>query len=668
MQSRPGGYHGAGQVKFLRHQSTRGTAIALTIGIAAIFANAAASAQSVEDLQRLSIDDLTNVQVYSVSKSSQRLSDAPAAVYVITHDEIMRSGATNLADILRLAPNLQVAQMSADSWAVTARGFNGNAADKLLVLIDGRSVYTPLYGGVLWDEKDVSPENIERIEVISGPGATLWGANAVNGVINIITRKSADTQGGVLDVGAGNRESRASLQYGGKLDDDLDYRVDVEGFRILGDKMSNGASAEDGWSKGQGGFRLDWTPQGDTITFEGNYYRGEEDATPTLDQDISGGNFQVTWQHRLDDGSSLQILAYYDGTRRYTDGLGYSLDTYDLEIQHSLTLGTWNDVVWGAGYRAYQDQFNLFNLLGTPFFQPPHGLESLSDIFAQDTMSLGDSIKLVLGLKLEDDPGSGLAPLPNMRLSWKPNDDVLLWAAASRAVRAPTLFDRDLVDVINLLPPPLPVIPPFYLTLAGDPNFRAEQLTAYEIGARVQPMDALTFSVSTYYNVYDDLRSVEAIQETTFPFVWMYGNNMEGSTYGVEIWGDYQVAEWWRLSSGFNLLHEDLRFKPGSSALGGVASAGDDPRHQASLRSTMNLGGDVSWELDLRNIGRLPNPVIPNYVEINSRLAWEITKSLELSISGFNLLHARHLEYEEAGATVGDEVERSFFVETKWRF
>ncbi len=334
-----------------RNSGTR----AMAAGAAALAASvltaggASADVTSVSDLSGLSIEQLGSLEITSVSKTSQPLSDAAAAVYVITHEDIVRSGATSLAEILRLAPNLQVAVINANSYAITARGFNGNAADKLLVLIDGRSIYTPLFGGVLWDEKDVLPENIERIEVISGPGATLWGANAVNGVINIITRKAADTQGGLLDLGYGNREARASLQYGGTINDVLAYRTYLEAFSIPHSKTSTGANAEDGWSKGQGGFRLDWTPQNDKITFEGDLYDGREDATATLDTHISGGNFQVNWQHALEDGSQLQLLAYYDGTRRFAGTAGgYSLNTYDIELQHSFMLGESNSIVWGA--------------------------------------------------------------------------------------------------------------------------------------------------------------------------------------------------------------------------------------------------------------------------------------------------------------------------------
>ena len=610
---------------------------------------------SVDDLANLTIEQLGNVSITSVSKTEQPLSDAAAAIYVISHDDIIRSGATSIPEMLRLAPNLQVAQMSADSYAITARGFNGNAADKLLVLIDGRSVYTPLFGGVQWDEQDVLPENIERIEVISGPGATMWGANAVNGVINIITKDAADTQGGFADIGYGDREARASLQYGGKVGDDASYRVYGEAFSIPHDLVSNGARAEDGWTKGQAGFRLDWTPSSDKVSFQGSLYSGVEDDLPAVNSDIYGGNLQATWQHPLGDGAALQLLTYFDATRRFADGEGYGLDTYDVELQHSFSWRGWNDVVWGGGYRLYHDWFAF---TGAVQYLPPQRDTNLGNVFAQDTITLDPSLKLVLGLKLEADAFSSLTPLPNARLSWKPSDNSLLWASISYAVRAPTRFDTDLQDTIV----------PGVLVLNGNPDFDTEKLTAYEVGGRFSPTSALSFSVSAFYNIYGDLRSVEVASTTPLPIEWEWGNKMTADTYGVEVWATYGVTDWWKLTTGFNIQHEDRKFQPSSSGLGGVATAGDDPNHQASLRSAMNLGSDLTWDADLRWIGMLPDPKVPAYVELNSRLAWNVSDKWQLAVSGFNLLHAHHLEYELAGAITGMEVDRSVFVETKYRF
>jgi iron complex outermembrane receptor protein len=617
---------------------------------------ASARAETAADLEHMSIADLENIDVTSVSKRAEPLSAAAAAVYVITHDEIMRSGATSLPEILRLAPNLQVAVISANSYAIAARGFNGNAADKLLVLIDGRSVYTPLFGGVLWDQQDVPPEDIERIEVISGPGATLWGANAVNGVINIITRGAGDTPGGVLNLNGGNRGQRGDLQYGGKLAENLNYRVYVDATSTPSDKISTGADADDGWSKIQGGFRLDWTPASDKVMLQGDVYHGTEGQAGSPDLDIISGDLQVDWRHQFDGGSSLDVLAYYDATRRFSEGIaGYSLQTYDLEVQHSFSLGDRQQIVWGAGVRVYEDQFKN---AGPVVYLPDSSAEALVDGFAQDSIALTRSLDLTLGLKLEKDPYADVSPLPTARLSWKLTDRALLWAAASRAVRAPTLFDEDLNDSII----------PGVLVLTGSKQFRPEKLIAYETGARIQFTDAASISVSTYYNVYDDLRSTEFVRLTSLPLLLAWGNKLEGDTYGVEVWGTYQPADWWRLTAGFNVLREQLRFKPGAGPVNNLSEVGDDPGGQASVRSTMNLGHHLSWNADLRYVSALPNPRVPSYMEMDVGLAWAVTPRLQLSVSGANLLHPHHLEYEEAGAATGEEVQRSISFGTRLKF
>jgi iron complex outermembrane receptor protein len=322
----------------------------------AVAAAAEAEAQERKDddsassLKKLSIAELLDIEVTSVSKTAESLSDAAAAVYVITSDDILRSGATTIPDMLRLAPNLQVAQITASTFAITARGFNGPLASKLLVLIDGRSVYTPLYSGVLWDAQDVLPEDIERIEVISGPGAALWGANAVNGIINITTRKAIDTQSGSLALGGGNVEQRASLQYGGKLSDELSYRAYVDSFHHSHDITVTSANAQDDWRQYQGGFRLDWTPAGNLLTLQGDYYGGWQNNLAPPPQDTSGGNLLARWNHALAGGSALQIQAYYDNTAWSLPGVASDyLNTYDLDAQHSFSWGTRQSVVWGGG-------------------------------------------------------------------------------------------------------------------------------------------------------------------------------------------------------------------------------------------------------------------------------------------------------------------------------
>ncbi|HEX4095496.1 MAG TPA: TonB-dependent receptor, partial [Caulobacteraceae bacterium] len=505
------------------------------------------------------ISELANVDVTSVYKRSTPVSEAPAAIYVITHDEIMSSGARTLPEILRLAPNLQVAVINASSYAITARGFNGNAADKLLVLIDGRSVYSPLFGGVFWDEQDVPPEDIDRIEVISGPGATLWGANAVNGVINIITRSAQETPGGVVEADAGNRGYNGSVQYGGRISDDVALRVFADTLAEPHDKTTLDVAAVDGWSREHGGFRLDWTPGADALTVTGDlYHASEQEAVAAPDLNVLGADLQANWTHNMGDGSTLQVLGSYQESQRYADGVGYWLNAYDAEAQDSFQWGQRQQIVLGLGGRIYQDHFDN---AGQVTYQPASSVEALGDVFAQDTVSLPHQVNLTLGLKAEKDPYSAVSLLPNVRLAWKPTADALIWAAASRAVRAPTLYDEDLDDVVV----------PGIIEITGNHDFQPEKLTAYEVGTRVQLARTLSLSVSGYYDVYEDLRSVEYKQLTPLPIIIEWGNKMFGDVYGVEAWADFQATDWWRLSAGADLMHERLRYLPGASPINTLA-------------------------------------------------------------------------------------------------
>jgi iron complex outermembrane receptor protein len=624
-------------------------------------ASAEANGDAVGALKQLSIEELSNTEVTSVSKTAEPLSDAAAAIFVITRDDILNSGARSLPEILRLAPNLQVAQVTSSSFAITARGFNGTAASKLLVLVDGRSVYTPYHSGVSWDAQEVLPEDIERIEVISGPGATLWGANAVNGVINIITRRSTDTLGGSTMVGGGNQEQRASLQYGDQFGHALSFRAYVDSFHSEENVTAVGTKAGDGWNKTQGGFRMDWTPAGDLMTLQGDFYQGSEERSAPPNEAISGDNVLARWNHLLDGGSTLQVQAYSDYTYFSRAGLeSDELKTYDVDVQHSFSWGDRQGIVWGGGVRSEQDNFPTV-LSSTQFlrFSPQRRTLNYGNVFFQDSISLSQGLKLILGTKYEHDAYTGGEPLPNARLSWKVSDSGLLWAAASKAVRAPSRLDRDLYELIG----PLEVIS------GGD--FQDEKLTAYELGYRSQPSSNSSLSISTFYNVYTGLRSVEYSPGGVLPA--MFANRMAGNTNGVEVWGDYQVRDWWRLSAGANWLHEALHSEPGSSGFGGTALAGDDPSYQVSLRSLMNIGSGWILNLDLRRIGPLPNPVSPGYTELDAHFSWAISAAISIGLTGSNLLHAHHLEFGtnaaplQLGAT-GVETGRSVFVNVKVQF
>ena len=647
------------------HRTRRFRGIAAA-GLLGFFAAASAQAQSIEDLRDLSLDELANVNISSVSKTNEALADAPAAVFVITHDDIVRSGATTIPEILRLAPNLYVAQMNASHYTITARGLSGNQHDqnftnKLLVLIDGRSVYTPLYSGVYWDMQDVLPDDIERIEVVSGPGATLWGANAVNGVINIITRRAGETQGLLASADAGARERSGGLRYGGKLSENLTARIYVRALdqdetrtakhpaadsNILPDMPGN-----DAWWRIQGGFRLDWAPNDkDGLTLQGDVMHGRSNAYSGGDELINSRNLLARWTRTGADGGSLEVQAYYDDQARHTrdSGGAFSIGTYDLYFQHNNAPSAKDDFVWGGGIRA-----SRFDIHGNAaiFFTPPQRTLVLANAFAQYGWAFAPRTKLTIGFKIEKDPYAGATALPSARLSWKPADPILLWSAVSRAVRSPTPFDRDVVEAVGGVP--------FVL---GNDHFRTEKLTAFEAGTRVQASSRASLSVSAYYNLYDDLKAIEITPATFLPLYW--SNAMKGHTYGLEAWGDVSATSWWRLSAGVTLLHENLRFKPGASGILGVAQAGDDPRHQETLSSTFTISRALTLQADFRHVGRLPDPVVPAYSELGGRISWRVNDRMQLSLSGLNLLHKWHQELPENGA---NQVPRSILAGLKWR-
>jgi iron complex outermembrane receptor protein len=624
--------------------------------VAMLFGQAGrACAEQAQDLARLSIEELGQIQVTSVSKRAESIGDAASAIYVISREDILRSGAATVPDMLRLAPNLEVSQASASGFVITARGFNGapaaqNFSNKLLVLIDGRTVYTPLFSGVYWDMQDVLPQDIERIEVISGPGATLWGANAVNGVINIITRTAAETQGGLAFATAGDHGRSAALRYGGRLSDRAAWRVYAKSFWSRDTRLADGRSANDHWSKPQVGFRLDLNPSAaDAVTVQGDAYDGfvAKDAAPA--EDVKGRNLTARWTRATGGGSTLQVQAYYDRAQRGAEvnGSAFKVDTYDVDVQQSFELGP-HDLVLGGGYRQVRYHIAPGAAL---FWDPDSRRLQLANAFAQDTLALAPNLKLTLGAKLEDDPYIDAAFLPSARLSWEASEAVTVWGAASRAIRSPTPFDRDVLEKLG-----------GQVFLRGGEDFRAEKLTAYEAGIRLHGGPRLWLSATAFYHRYGDLRSIEVNPATGFlPLRW--GNGMKGETFGAEVWGEYQAATWWRLFGSVTYLEEAFRFKAGASGLLGPSQAANDPKYQAQLRSSMDLGPRTTLDGALRYVSALPDPRIPAYTELNARLAYDLTDQVQLAIDGRNLLHRRHLEY-----VGGQQIPRSVFAEILWRF
>lgn len=627
-----------------------GAAVAVLLGSPPLAA--AEDEPSISELGSLSIEDLANVEITSVSKRPEPLASAPAAIYVISNDDIRASGAITLPDALRLAPNLQVARVNASTYGITARGFNQSSAtaNKMQVLIDGRSVYNPLFSGVFWDIQNVVLADVDRIEVVSGPAGALWGSNAVNGVINVVTRSAAQTQGLLVDATYGGADEAINVRYGGKIGDNLAYRIYGLGFSRDNTVNLSGLSAYDGWHMWQGGARADWTGAKDSVTLQGDRYSGDTQKAPAAvtNSDLDGGNVMLKWSHKFDDGSSLDANSYYSRTvRQLTTSITARVNTYDFDLQRHFVLGT-NDLVVGAGYRETVDEFNSHN--SPNFLDPSHKALRLANVFGQDKIALSGDLDLILGLKYEHNSYTGSEWMPDARIAWRPWKNTLLWGAVSRAVRTPSRYDRDLY------------IPN---TLDGGPDFVSEELTAYEVGYRGRPLPNVSVSVSAYYNVYDNLRTLESIGATRYPLE--IRNGMAGSTYGVEAWSDWAVTPWWRLSAGYNYLHKDLRIEPGSTDAFGVLFAGNDPTYQAQVRSYMKLPGNLELDAGLRAIDSLPSPAVPSYVEMDVRIGWMMTKQVELSVGGDNLLHSRHVEFD-GNSTAARELPRTLYAGMRWRF
>ncbi|MDP2010452.1 MAG: TonB-dependent receptor [Phenylobacterium sp.] len=611
------------------------------------------AAGSLADLSRLSLEELANVEITSVSKRPEALSGAPAAVYVISNDEIRLSGADSLPEALRLAPNLQVARMNASGYGVSARGFNHSTgtSNKLQVLIDGRSIYTPLYSGVFWDAQGVMLDDVERIEVISGPGGALWGANAVNGVINVITRKAADTQGGLAHLTTGSDDTAANLRYGGRFGETGAFRIYGMAANYGESRTTAGAGGGDSWDRAQAGLKVDWGGEGDAFTLQGDLYDGSSEPVPGARAEgaIGGGNLLGSWTRRPQGGGVVEATAYYARDHRtISSGIKDSLEVYNLDLQYALAARGRHTIVVGGGYRHNQDNFR--GAFRTSFLAPASRTTRLGNIFVQDEITLRDDLILTLGLKLEHNSYTGLEYLPNARLAWRPADHALFWGAVSRGVRTPSRFDRDLIN------PGL---------IAGGPTFVSEELIAYEAGYRGQPSPNLSVSVSAYYNVYDDLRTVESFTPAVFPLE--IRNGMRGETYGVEAWASWQVRAGWRLTAGANALRKDLSLDPSSRDTFGVNFAGNDPSYQLSLRSHMSLTPTLDLDIDLRSIDDLKSPAVAAYTELGARLAWRVTDQVELAVIGDNLLNDQHLEFVN-GSVPRREIPRSVRASLRWGF
>jgi len=654
------------------------------------------------ELSEMNLEQLMNVEITSAGKKSQKLSGVAAAVHVITQEDIRRSGATSIPEALRLAPGIQVARIDANKWAISARGFNGRFANKLLVLMDGRSVYTPTYAGVYWEVQDTVLEDVDRIEVIRGPGATVWGANAVNGVINIITKQADKTQGGEVSVGGGAPQRIfGSARYGFRLGDNTQARVYVKGFdhdryRIRDRSDSRGSDA---WNQQRGGFRIDHDSRdGEVATLQGDWYSGNLQQDLELAQlaapytshlhdqvNVAGANLLGRWRKALELGNEVSLQAYYDHTVRNEGFLAERRDTFDLELQHRLTVGERQDLNWGLGYRYTRDHFG-----NTDFVQMGSGERGfhLFSGYLQDEISLiPDELRLTLGTKLEHNDFTGFEVQPSLRLAWTPNSHHALWAAVSRAVRTPSRADDSAQTHLLVLPPlsgPNPTGFPIAISPTHNRGLRAETLLGFELGYRFLPGSSLSLDAAAYYNDYDRLRTITAgpiflrrsgnglYVDQTLPF-----SNIESArSYGAELAVVWNPMPDWSLHAQYSYIAIDTAFSGPRFGSNLELDKISPPQQQWSLRSSWDLPEHLELDLWLRYVDRIqagiPQPVrIDDYLTLDARLGWRPHPALDLSLVGQNLLDGAHPEFlMESGYQQRTlvEVPRGFYLKLNWRF
>lgn len=658
--------------------------LTLALGLASV---GAAQDPLPPDLTQASLEDLLNTQVTSVSKKDQALFKAGAAVFVITQDDIRRSGAANIPDLLRMVPGVNVARVDANTWAISIRGFNSRYSDKVLVLIDGRSVYTPSFSGVYWDQQDVPLEDIERIEVIRGPGGTVWGANAMNGVINIITKSSKDTVGGLVRAGTGTEENANGLmQYGGRIGDTGTYRAFGSYSNTETSPLTSGVEGGDGFHDFHGGFRSDWdlSPR-DSLTVQGDLYESGAGQTlttvlqnqlPTVATfndriSVNSGNFLGRWTHTLSDGSDLSLQVYYDRFNRVDVGTDETLSTVDFDFQHHFKIGSRQDIVWGGGFRRYDDTI-------APGYAatvtPPYKSDNLYSAFVQDEITLTNSLSFTIGAKVEHNPYSGFDWEPSAQLVWTPTDRQAIWVSASQAVRQPARVDATVqYDVTTM---PLGNNTFGLVAIFGSPKVQAEQLRDYEVGYRAQATRRLSIDVASFLSYYHNLETSEpgnpflafTSGSPYYVFPLYIANLAKARSYGGEAFVNWDVNSRWRISPGVSLLHMELvqtSPNPGSTVLG---AAGDSPEHQFEIRSFVKLSRNLDWNTSVYFVGRLPAEGIPAYTRVDTRLGWRINKSVELSLVGQNLLTPLHAEFGDAFEVNHTLVERSALVRMTWRF
>ncbi|MCI5050559.1 MAG: TonB-dependent receptor [Rickettsiales bacterium] len=642
----------------------------------------ALAAPDAPDFLNVSLDQLADIEVTSVSKRSEKASEAAAAIYVITQEDIRRSGYTSIPEALRMVPGLHVARSGSSQWAVTARGFNDQFANKLLVLMDGRTLYSPIFSGVWWDVQDTVMEDIERIEVIRGPGATLWGANAVNGVINIITKKAKDTQGALISGGGGNEEAGFGVaRYGFKLGDFAHMRAYAKYDNRDESKSADARTgSSDHWNIGRYGFRMDWDmDKKNDLTIQGDMYTGREHQLYTVpevispfsttvkdDQETKGANILMRWSHRFNRNSNITLQTYFDYNDRDVFPVELSNYTYDIDFQHHWTINAYNDFVWGLGYRYIEDDTNgSFYIRYVPESDSRH----LFSAFAQDKIALiRNELYLTLGTKFEHNQFTGAEFQPSGRLSWLIDDSQTLWASVARAVRTPSRAAQDLVNPVANLGGTALVV------RRGSKN-DSEEMIAYELGYRIQPADQLAFDFAAFYNDYDKLisgapgaaRLVTNGGITYLEIPQILANGAEAESYGIEVAANWTPYRWWKLRANYSYMELDFSNNAGSLLL----TDGKTPSHQAYLSSSIDLPYDIEFDQSLLYVDELdPNATldIADYLRLDLRLGWQPVEGLDISLVGQNLLDPYHPEFSAFLYNPVAQIGRSVYGKVTWQY
>ncbi|HKX31320.1 MAG TPA: TonB-dependent receptor [Blastocatellia bacterium] len=640
------------------------------------------------DLTTADLEDLMKIEVTSVSKREEKLFQSAAAIYVITQEEIRRSGLTSLPELFRLVPGMEVARIDGTKWAISGRGFNGRFSDKLLVLVDGRSIYSPIDSGVFWEAQQLPLEDIERIEIIRGPGGTLWGANAVNGVINVITKPAFETQGGLVTAGGGSEEQGfTSARYGGVIGARAHYRAYAKYFNRGGLVNAAGFNAHDWQNWLSGGWRMDWEKsERNSLTIQGDLYDTMVRETPTTIRpadpfappvlspgELTGGNVLGRWNHVFSDRSETALQIYFDRARREIYEVSEHTDTFDVDFQHHLALGRRQEIVWGLGYRLINDRVS--STFGTPVqVFPEKQRNQIFSAFVQNELTLvKNRLRLTVGSKLEHNDYMGYEAQPSARLLWMPSQRQTVWAAASRVVKTPARIDRGLRYNIMAVPGPGPL----YTVLAvfGNPNFKSEELRAYEFGYRVRPSRKFSLDLATFYNFYDRLRADDAgrpFLETAPPRLVVplpFGNLLNGKNYGLEASVNGEINRRWKFRGGYSYLGAELNHKLAGQDLNVDRFEGGSPRHQFQLHSYFKLPRNFELNTSLYHVSRLPASQTPRCTRLDAGIGWKVRETIELNLGLQNLLDDRHPESNSFDAAIiKSQVRRSAYGKMTWKF